>query len=516
MPQTLERCALLLLGLVAGFLSFHVPSAVRGRLRRSLVVVGGSGSGSDADSGSGSDGSAASSGAIPLSSADLARLYTTVTSHEVSHHEASNVCVEAKTGALLFLQQPSSTLFDSAVAPTTFRAPEGLSLSFRRVPASELASTGAVYWRDRTLWAVAVRRFHVDHFAHFAAQFGGPLVASQHLHLRSEEERRRTVLSVNVVDPYEANYVTSITSAITHDGQPVSLYKPNTTECFARAHVGFHDWMAYVGNRLRSPLFDMGVNSRTPYMHAFRLRLWALEAAHRAAAEKAAAEVPYLLRLLRPPLPIGGDGGSGKGGGDEATRVMRVALTIRGVEKDGFGRNVTNAGELVQYVEAEEGLRMRAELVVVQWTEWTWQQQMSVARGVDVLMGVHGNNLAWLVVMKPQSVLVELFPHWKVTRDGVNLYNAGDNGILTFLAKQLSLTTLHWTAAPGDSPLASPEEYKGKTMAHRCKSKSSRQWMCRNMRLPVAEFRRLVEAALARVGRFEKDQHPTVGGWLPS
>eukprot|EP01062_Namystynia_karyoxenos_P058498 TRINITY_DN50023_c0_g1_i1.p1 TRINITY_DN50023_c0_g1~~TRINITY_DN50023_c0_g1_i1.p1 ORF type:complete len:736 (+),score=142.93 TRINITY_DN50023_c0_g1_i1:139-2208(+) len=343
---------------------------------------------------------------------------------------------------------------------------------------------GAAWEADTPLWVGHLG--NTDHIAHWIKYTLVPMVVVVVDLLGGHRPRMLGILAQG-----KSRSILALTSGLTHNGEPVAVAGDPAAEaaaatCHARAVFGYPMQEVDSTRRLRKHDRWYGPEAARPYFDAARRRVW----------------TAFGLRHRPPQQPVAG-----------APRALRLAVTVRG-GGFGVGRNLTNAAELV----AEAARRGGWDPAAVDWARWPLRVQVETAQRSDVLLGVHGNSLAWQLVMPSGSVVVEVCPFGCTTTFvGVNVGDRRNSSFsgLAYIARRLSHTFVGWQANDErSSPLRTPRP--DWPFAHRCRPRSAKRWMCRDLELPMPVFAVLLDTARSHVGAFTGESRWSLQPALPA
>ena len=392
------------------------------------------------------------------------------------YHRLENICLRGGTGdPFLLLPAGEKSRPDMQF---TFRA-DSNELTPYKIPwltreQAGVSATTALH-RNGVLWT-NLHFGKMGHSGHWVLFCAFPYMVAQLAYLSEAERARITLNIIDLRDPTE--YVFNLTEVVTDTGRPIERVRPAQVECWERGFFGLPSWEVESQKGTVSELFD-GAGGREAFFR-LRERFWA-----------------YVERRVPAALP--------QEAGGQAAR-LQVFVTIRTPSRTGFARNITNTASLLEDLAQDTALASRADVRVVSWSKYPLTEQLAMARTCDVMMGVHGNNLVWQMLMRPQSAVVEMYTAGqRLDLKGTNIGAASQfrSDFMPYIGLRLNHTVLVWVSSNlTNCPLASKAEYAGKVFSHRCKKKSSRQWMCRNLFLSYRVFSHLLTYALDSVGNF--------------
>eukprot|EP01059_Diplonema_ambulator_P002598 TRINITY_DN12221_c0_g1_i1.p1 TRINITY_DN12221_c0_g1~~TRINITY_DN12221_c0_g1_i1.p1 ORF type:complete len:483 (+),score=92.00 TRINITY_DN12221_c0_g1_i1:463-1911(+) len=324
-------------------------------------------------------------------------------------------------------------------------------------------AVGEVEYSDKILWSGLAfgTMTHVGHWVMYVAVpylvFLKEFVGMQH----------ESSIVMNAIVKEKHGYVYNMTSIFTNYTAPVDVFKPPALTCYKRGYFGFPT----SNDPSMSLYFDTHAHIYYQILRE-RLRHW--------------AGIPPSPRFTTRPTGY----------------IPMVTLTIR-TASTGFGRNLTNAAAVKDHLDTSMKGVVRSQ--IISWNHYPLWKQIEIGRGTDIMVGVHGNNLIWMLVMDPMGAVIELFPYGaEGTAKGLNpAFGKYKGAFYSYIGQRANQTFLTWTAStPNHSPQAPPEEYTGKIFSHRCKRKSSRRWMCLHLAPPPTLVANLVNCTLPYIGRF--------------
>eukprot|EP01060_Flectonema_neradi_P006447 TRINITY_DN1435_c0_g2_i1.p1 TRINITY_DN1435_c0_g2~~TRINITY_DN1435_c0_g2_i1.p1 ORF type:complete len:494 (+),score=74.60 TRINITY_DN1435_c0_g2_i1:1211-2692(+) len=381
-------------------------------------------------------------------------------------YKMNYVCQEQGTGSL-FLLYPGKTKSKPRDMQVVHRVEKIIPRSIPWKAVEDLPSN--TIWSNSALWA-GEDFGTLHHFGHWVYYCGGPMMIVINKFIGD----RHIVYSAPVTEEEQKKYVYQLTSMF-DDGRflkTVNTNKPNVTTCYKDAWYG----MPHPTDKSATDYFDRDGHK---YYHAMRQRL------HGWMRVRGVILPPPDVRLeLQRKRPV-------------------LTLTVR-TDKGGFGRNITNTAELTEHL--HKAFPNKLDIATHSWSEYPVLEQMRIAAATDILFGIHGNALTWMVVMPPQSVVLEVYPFGSEgTTKGVNIADGRHHFVFfSYIGRRSNLTYATWPSSNvSNSPLESKSVYYGKPFSHRCKSKSKRRWMCRNLVMPPRVMENLVKLGLSHLGSFE-------------
>ena len=398
-----------------------------------------------------------------------------------------NVCVEGKTGKLFLVQEGDMPLEDCVLD-----IQQGLMEPTKEilpwVKKGTLPQTTELY-ASTTLWTLkSFDHTNLGHWIIFAIYPYLALTGS----LFSPEERAHILLNVLEPNPHGPDH--NLTSAVTGTGRPSEHFTPDTTVCFAKGYFGV-------------PSVTQPPSPHTPYfdefghvaLHRLRRFFWHF------VQDNFDRITPSFVAAQQNP------------------KKEMVYLTYR-KGTDGQTLNLTNVDELAVAFEAHPTYPQRAKVMKIAWSEFSLLEQMYAATLCDVLVGVHGNNLAWITLMRTGSVVVELYPFgMNVSAKAINPGEGELNGkaFWPYTSARLNVNFLTWVSSDGDnspySRLAFPGRRSGRKRSRKpplhCRQGAIRLWSCRHLTLPTEVFYNLLAVAFTRLGRYTEESQDGMFQW---
>eukprot|EP01065_Artemidia_motanka_P050442 TRINITY_DN8635_c0_g1_i2.p2 TRINITY_DN8635_c0_g1~~TRINITY_DN8635_c0_g1_i2.p2 ORF type:complete len:414 (+),score=73.31 TRINITY_DN8635_c0_g1_i2:857-2098(+) len=330
------------------------------------------------------------------------------------------------------------------------------------------APPGNAKWDHTTpLWVGHLGR--TDHLAHWIKYTLVPIVV-----VIIDLFRGRRPRMLGVMAPGKSRALLELTKGLTFDGAPAAVVGDAAVGTVCHSYAAFGHPMQEVDATRRLAKHERWFSSVSAvrYFESARRRAWSA----------------FNLPALAPRQPV------------PASGRANLVLTFRG-SVYGVGRNLTNSETLAAVANTAGGWRASC----VDWAVLPLQRQAALAQTTEVLMGVHGNNLAWQLVMPEGSVVVELCPFGcTTTMAGVNVGDRRNSSFsgLAYIARRLRHTFVGWQAnTPNGSPLRAPP--RNWPFAHRCKPRSSKSWMCRDLELPEEAFTGLLSVSRPFVGSYD-------------
>ena len=328
-----------------------------------------------------------------------------------------------------------------------------------------------------------------NHFGHWVLYFAVAYLTALNEHLTAAE---RELLDVTVTE-LKKGYVNQFSSVLVPNAN-VHLV-PNKTVCYTKAYAGIPSWENTVWSATPDPLFDVKGHI---YYHELRKRLWQYD--------------NRVYGALATP----------QGRGDR----LRLALTYRRKPAPGsFGRNITNIDVLVEGLQNHTDFQS-VEPIPVDWVDYPMAEQFKLARSLDMIFGCHGNNLIWQLVMRPESVILEVFPHgMRLNITGVNIGMANRHRphltdiirkeqFMPYIGSRLNHTHVLWVSQNrNNSELAPRSEWKrlDTHALHVCKGQSKTSWKCAHLEMPPRIFFAMVRTGMESVDQYTGEMWPGEG-----
>ena len=382
-------------------------------------------------------------------------------------YKMNYVCQKPETGSLFFIYSDEITKRKPSNTKVVYHTEHTTEVSIPWVSSQSLPSN--TVWSEKALWA-GEDLGTLHHFGHWVYYCGGPMM----IVITKFIGNREIVYSAPVPEKDQKKYVYQLTSLFddVNYKKPINLYKPNVTTCYTDAWYG-------MPSPIDKSVTDHFDRDGYKYYNVLRERL------HSWMRVRNVVLPPLNIRLeLQKKLPV-------------------LTMTVR-TDKGGFGRNITNTAELTEHL--HKSFPNKLNISTHSWSEYPVLEQMRIAAATDILFGIHGNALTWMVVMPANSVVLEVYPFGSEgTTKGVNIADGKHHFVFfSYIGRRSRLTYATWTSSNvSNSPLESKSIYSGKPFSHRCKSKSKRRWMCRNLVMPPRVMENLVRLGLSNLGTFE-------------